>query len=506
MNLYNMERPRKFSEIVGQEKTVRVLSKELSEAKYKNAYLFCGVRGTGKTSIARILAEAMNCEHPLSDGSPCGECDCCKEIRSGASLDVVELDAASNNSVEDVRSILQKVAYKPVHKRKVFILDEVHMLSNAASNALLKVLEEPPADVSFILCTTESNKVLPTIRSRCSVFTFEKIGRADISSHLAAICNKYGVQYEKDALDLIAKAADGGMRDALSILDQFMQEEITAEKVSDGLGLTTEKGVFEILSSLIREDAGEAVRLVKEIASSGGSLPALVESMFSTLLDITDVEVLGTGDLIAGTEEYRNAVVDLAFQMDTDRAFRYMTALREVYQKKNENIEFLFISSLISMIHEESEIERLKKRVLALEEAISNGEFVSKSGSDVPSCSMAESDANNGDIVQISQAHSNVEKEEDDFESGSISIKVDVEKGQAAQSTVKTEAESFEALGSDDTCPFSEELPSFDDVLNSLDEGPKEDTVSLKEEKMPEMPAQSEEESFDDFARQFWDL
>ena len=373
MALYNLERPVKFSQVKGQDKVVKILSHDMKEGIIHNAYLFCGTRGTGKTTVARILAQAVNCGHLEDDGSPCGKCDSCTSIRSNTSVDVFELDAASNNGVDDIRAILEKVQYKPIHKKKVFILDEVHMLSTSASNALLKVLEEPPEDVVFILCTTEKHKILPTIISRCACYEFEKISQKTICEHLSDVCKKHGVSYDLKALNVIAKAADGAMRDALSILDKFISEkEIRLEQVVDTLGMATDEVVFKILNALADKDAVTAVELLKQHTSKGGSLSFLIEEIFEMLLDMIEFQSTGDQNEIIGGEDYVTGIVNLAYKIDKTRAFQIMEHLRRVYQQKSGNISFAMITAFIAVIHEDSDLEILKEEVSGLKEKISS--------------------------------------------------------------------------------------------------------------------------------------
>jgi DNA polymerase-3 subunit gamma/tau len=218
--LYRKFRPAEFSEVKGQEHIVTTLQNQIKANRIGHAYLFCGTRGTGKTSIAKIFAKAVNCESPI-DGSPCGNCATCKSIAAGTSMNVIEIDAASNNGVDNIREIRENVAYSPTEgKYKVYIIDEVHMLSIGAFNALLKTLEEPPEYVIFILATTEAHKIPITILSRCQRYDFKRITAETICARLTELMDKEAVDVEEKALRYIAKAADGSMRDALSLLDQ----------------------------------------------------------------------------------------------------------------------------------------------------------------------------------------------------------------------------------------------------------------------------------------------
>ena len=384
MSLYNEMRPKDLTEIVGQEKVKQLLSKDFKARSFKQVYLFTGVRGTGKTTFARMVAEAVNCEHPKENGCACGKCTSCKEIRSGASMDVMELDAASNNSVDDVRNLLAAVQYKPIRKKKVYILDECHMLSTAASNALLKCLEEPPEDVIFILCTTELQKVLPTIISRASRYEFEKIESGTIAAYLVKVCGIYEKTAEPEALRIIAKAANGGMRDALSILEQFFKEDtITAENVLKTLGLTTSQACFDVLKSIAAKDAVGASLAVQNVSDKGGSLSYMIEECFRILLDF--VEFSTTGDITSiqsyGTD-YADSLAELAENLTNDAAFRIMSNLQQVYFNRSGSMDFAFNAAVIRSVYEDSslelalkEIETLKAEVLDLKDQLASGCF-----------------------------------------------------------------------------------------------------------------------------------
>lgn len=276
MALYRKWRPDAFEEVKGQEHIVTTLKNQLTHDRIGHAYLFCGTRGTGKTTVAKLFAKAVNCEHPV-DGSPCGECACCKSIAEGSSMNVIEIDAASNNGVDNIREIRDEVQYSPTEgKYKVYIIDEVHMLSIGAFNALLKTLEEPPSYVIFILATTEAHKIPITILSRCQRYDFRRISIETISDRLSDLMEREGQQVEKKAIDYIAKVADGSMRDALSLLDQciafYLGETLTYEKCLDVLGAVDTEVFIRLLTAVDKKEVTQAVDLIDEIIWQGREL------------------------------------------------------------------------------------------------------------------------------------------------------------------------------------------------------------------------------------------
>ena len=252
-----------FSSVVGQDSLTTTLKNAVRTGKLAHAFLFCGPRGVGKTTCARIFAKAINCENPTSDGEACNECESCRAFNDGRSMNIFELDAASNNSVENIKTLMEQTLIPPqTGKYKVFIIDEVHMLSQAAFNAFLKTLEEPPAHVIFILATTEKNKILPTILSRCQIYDFERMTVPEIVNHLTMVADKEGITCEEEALNVIAEKADGGMRDALSIFDQvssFCQGHITYEKVLQDLNVIDYEYSFSLVDAFLAGDYGTAL-------------------------------------------------------------------------------------------------------------------------------------------------------------------------------------------------------------------------------------------------------
>ena len=281
--LYRKYRPDTFDEVKGQEHIVTTIRNQIKFNRIGHAYLFCGTRGTGKTTVAKLLAKAVNCEHPV-DGSPCEECASCRAIQAGSSLNVVEIDAASNNGVDNIRQINDAVQYSPTQgKYLVYIIDEVHMLSSGAFNALLKTLEEPPAYVIFILATTESHKVLDTIKSRCQRFDFRRISQEVIQGRLKDLLTREGIAATDEAVAYIASAADGSMRDSLSILDQCISfnlgEELTYERVLNTIGAVDIDVYMNIAEAIRDDDAGRMLDEIARITLEGRDLTKFTEDV-----------------------------------------------------------------------------------------------------------------------------------------------------------------------------------------------------------------------------------
>lgn len=286
--LYRKYRPLTFDDVVSQPHITTTLRNQLISGKTAHAYLFTGSRGTGKTTCARILAKALNCLDP-KDGSPCLECEICRDADENALSDIIEIDAASNNGVDDVRGLRDGAVYTAERCRyKVYIIDEVHMLSKEAFNALLKIMEEPPPHVKFILATTEIHKVLPTILSRCQRYDFRRILPADITERLLYVAEKENISLDREAAELIAKTADGGMRDALSLLDQCIafSENVTLDIVSGAAGIAGREPIFDILEAVADCDAGKAVGVVNKLYNMSKDMQKLCEELIAQFRNV----------------------------------------------------------------------------------------------------------------------------------------------------------------------------------------------------------------------------
>ena len=278
--LYRKFRPDNFADVKGQDHIVTTLTNQIKANRIGHAYLFCGTRGTGKTTVAKILAKAVNCEHPV-DGNPCNQCEMCRSIQSGTSMNVIEIDAASNNGVDNIREIREEVAYRPTQGNyKVYIIDEVHMLSTGAFNALLKTLEEPPSYVIFILATTEAHKIPVTILSRCQRYDFHRISIDTIADRLKELLEAEGVSAEDKAIRYVAKAGDGSMRDALSLLDQciafYLGQTLTYDKVLDVLGAVDTEVFSRLLRMVLKGDVTGSIRILESLITGGRELGQFV--------------------------------------------------------------------------------------------------------------------------------------------------------------------------------------------------------------------------------------
>ena len=287
--LYRKFRPTSFSEMVGQEHITRTLRNQIIAGRVGHAYLFNGGRGTGKTTTAKVLARAINCLNP-QNGEPCNECEVCREAMNGSLTDIVEMDAASNNSVEDIRQIREEVNFLPTKaKYRIYIIDEVHMLSTGAFNALLKTLEEPPEHVKFILATTEPQKLPATILSRCQRFDFKQISDEDIIKRLKIVCEEMQIEITNEALRVIAVLAEGGMRDALSILERCLQDgetKIDDDKVKDLVGIPKLAYINKIVNSILKDDVNEALQTIDEVVNEGKDIQNFLWEIIKYVKDI----------------------------------------------------------------------------------------------------------------------------------------------------------------------------------------------------------------------------
>lgn len=335
MALYRKWRPDVFEEVKGQEHIVTTLRNQLTHDRIGHAYLFCGTRGTGKTTVAKLFAKAVNCEHPV-DGSPCGTCESCRSIAEGSSMNVIEIDAASNNGVDNIREIRDEVQYSPADGRyKVYIIDEVHMLSIGAFNALLKTLEEPPSYVIFILATTEAYKIPITILSRCQRYDFRRISVETIADRLWDLMEREGQQAERKAIDYIAKAADGSMRDALSLLDQcisfYLGEALTYEKCLDVLGAVDTEVFVKLLTAVEEKEVTRAVDIIDEIIWQGRELGQFITDFTWFMRNLLLIKSSKNGaERLDFSKENLEAMKKMADRLSLEGLMRYIRIFSEL--------------------------------------------------------------------------------------------------------------------------------------------------------------------------------
>ncbi len=384
--LYRKFRPQTFDEVKGQDAIVRALKNQVRADRIGHAYLFCGTRGTGKTSVAKILARAVNCEHPV-DGNPCGECASCRTIAAGRSLNVAEIDGASNTGVDNVRQIIEEVAYPPTEGRfRVYIIDEVHMITNQAFNALLKTLEEPPAHVIFILATTEAHKIPVTILSRCQRYDFRRISLSDIEGRINELLSAEGVEAEPEAVRFIARAADGSMRDALSLLDQciafFMDEKLTYEKVLSVLGAADTEVFARLLSAIGRQDAAEAVSIVEEAVMEGREPGQLVSDFLWYLRNVLMVRAGdGLSQLVDLSAEQQERLRAAAQTMSETVILRLIDVLSELSNQMRFSAQKRVLLEIAAVRlcrpQMDADTGALQQRIEQLEQQAEEGVFLS---------------------------------------------------------------------------------------------------------------------------------
>ncbi|MEZ0537041.1 DNA polymerase III subunit gamma/tau [Caldicellulosiruptoraceae bacterium PP1] len=377
--LYRKYRPQVFEDVVAQEHIVKTLKNQVKLNKISHAYIFFGPRGTGKTSTAKILSRAVNCLNP-KDGNPCNQCENCKSILEEKTIDVVEIDAASNTGVDNVRQIRDEVRYPPSNcKKKVYIIDEVHMLSTGAFNALLKTLEEPPEHVIFILATTDIQKVPATILSRCQRFDFKRISTADIAKRLIFISKKENIDIDEDAINLISKKAEGGMRDALTILERCtMMEEgrITYQFVSNLLGISAKEATYDYFDAVINKNTVKALEIINKLYLEGYDLVSFVEDAVELLRNSLVIRLGASQEILDLMEDEKKKVQNFANLFETSRLVSMLKTFVDLsnqlkwsrYQKVQ--IELVTIRLIESRL--DYTLEGLMERVRKLEKKLEN--------------------------------------------------------------------------------------------------------------------------------------
>ena len=380
--LYRKFRPTEFGDVKGQDHIITTLQNQIRANRIGHAYLFCGTRGTGKTTVAKIFAKAVNCEHPV-DGSPCGECETCRSIAAGTSMNVIEIDAASNNGVDNIREIREEVAYRPTEGRyKVYIIDEVHMLSIGAFNALLKTLEEPPEYVIFILATTEVHKIPITILSRCQHYDFKRISIETITDRMKELMDTEHVDVEDKALRYIAKAADGSMRDALSLLDQciafYMGQKLTYDNVLEVLGAVDTDVFSRLLRKVIDRDVAGVLDVVDDLVMQGRELTQLAADFTWYLRNLLLVKTSDNiEDVLDVSTENMAQLKEEAQMIEPDMLFRYIRIFSELSSQlkyatqKRVMLEVALIKLCTPAM--ENTQDSLLDRIRAVEEKVEKG-------------------------------------------------------------------------------------------------------------------------------------
>ena len=387
--LYRKFRPDTFEDVKGQDHIITTLKNQIKADRIGHAYLFCGTRGTGKTTVAKIFAKAVNCEHPV-DGSPCGECAMCKSIAAGTSMNVIEIDAASNNGVDNIREIREEVTYRPTEgKYKVYIIDEVHMLSIGAFNALLKTLEEPPEYVIFILATTEVHKIPITILSRCQQYDFHRISLDTIAARLQELMEKEQVDVEERAIRYVAKAADGSMRDALSLLDQciafYLGQTLTYENVLDVLGAVDTEVFSRLLRNVLKRDIPKVMDTVDELIMQGRELSQLAADftwyLRNLLLAKTSDQL---EDVLEVSSENLEQLKEESEMIEVDQLLRYIRIFSELSgqlkyaTQKRVMLEVALIKLCIPAM--ESDTLSILDRIRVVEDKIEKGMMAAPAG------------------------------------------------------------------------------------------------------------------------------
>lgn len=357
--LYRKYRPSNFDEVVGQQPIIQTLKNAIVQNRIAHAYLFCGPRGTGKTSIAKIFAKMLNCED--ESNKPCGKCTNCKMVQNGSHPDIIEIDAASNNGVDEVRNLIDKVKYAPMQgKYKVYIIDEVHMMTTGAFNALLKTIEEPPAHVVFILATTEPNKVIPTIISRCQRFDFNKVSQKDIEKRLSIVCKEEKIEIDPEAISLIAQLADGGMRDSLSILDQciaYCSSNITVDNVREIYGVLTTSDIGKLFEHLYVHEVDALIQQIQECSDKGMDLKRLTSDFITLLKESIILDYSSNSQLVSNT--HKEVIEKYLLKSPSPFRFNVLNELMDVFNKYNyaSNVLDYLETALLKSISNSYEIK-----------------------------------------------------------------------------------------------------------------------------------------------------
>ena len=447
--LYRKFRPKNFYEIVGQDHITQTLKNQIKTNRIGHAYLLTGGRGTGKTTTAKIFARAINCLNP-KDGEPCNECEMCKSMLDGSLTDVVEMDAASNNSVDDIRSIREEVNFLPTRaKYRVYIIDEVHMLSTGAFNALLKTLEEPPAHVKFILATTEPQKLLPTILSRCQRFDFKKISNEDLIKRMKIVCKESKIQITEPALNLIATLSEGAARDALSILERCLQDgdtDIDEDKIKDLVGIPKFEYVNNITKAIIEKDVEKAISSTENILDEGKDLGNFLWEMIKYTKDILIYKVSKKLDIYS--EDEKKQIQELSEKTSKEELINIIYKLSELENKMRLSSQktIIFETEIIKLCMNqdtkalEDRIEKLEKKIQSGPDIIDKSENKQKSKPQVETKNIKKSENNVSNIEKTNENESDTKKAKED------SIQKNKEEKTITKKEIEKEAEDGNKL------------------------------------------------------------
>jgi len=465
--LYRKYRPINFDQVVGQEHIVVALKNQILNDKLAHAYLFCGTRGTGKTTVAKILARAANCKN-RKDANPCNECDICKSIFDNADLNVFEMDAAANNSINDIRKIRELVQYPPINdeKYKIFIIDEAHELSDAAGDAFLKTLEEPPEYVIFILATTEPSKLKSTILSRCQRYDFRRISIPDIISNLKNICDKENIDIEENALHFIAEKADGSMRESISILDRcnafLTNETATLDKVKYILGIADDSVFSEMTLSLVKEDVQEALSLLDMSIKNGKEITVFVNDYIYYLRNLMIIKYLDKeNDMLSITKEKFDELKKVSNNISIDTIIWYIERLSHISRimKTDENKKVLLETTLIKLAVPETDYieEAVMSRLATLEMKLKKQSYINVNNEEIKNEQAAEQN-HSGESAKSPEAENEQAAEQNS--SGESVKSPEAENEQAAEQNHSGEsAKSPESKNPFDDDPFNEPAP-----------------------------------------------
>jgi DNA polymerase-3 subunit gamma/tau len=418
--LYREWRPRKFEDVVGQEHITTTLKNEILNDRIAHAYLFCGTRGTGKTSTAKVMAKALNCLD-LHNGEPCNECEMCKKINAGLAIDVTELDAASNNGIDKIRDIIDDTKYPPQEARyKIYIMDEVHMLSVGAVNAFLKTLEEPPKNVIFILATTDPQKLPITILSRCQRFDFKRINQKEISDRLKIIVEVQNVAYEQKSLDLISRVCDGAMRDALSILDQAIamgEKQINYEDLVSILGLVTNEYLFDITYAIIDRSIEKSMVIVDKLVYSGKDMQLFIKDLIAHFRNLLMVKVTNNPEEVLDMSlENIYLVKEQGKKIRVEEIMRHIRVLQdaELNSRASKQSRLYLELAIIKMckIEYDTSNEIILSRINQLEESIKGGKIQIVQGQKINEDTNYAHNNNEAILNKLNKVKTNADAEE----------------------------------------------------------------------------------------------